>query len=105
MGMTNSNVRFFSEFTAKKEQVNIQKLFNITHLFYLILGLLNSIILFGLSFYVHDLFKVTPDQALILRNLLWILAINATFSWLSTCFDQFIRANELIDWIKKRVRY
>lgn len=102
MGMTNSNVRFFSEFIAKKEKDNIQKLFNLTHLFYLILGLLNSIILFGLSFYVQDLFKVTPDQALILRNLLWILAINATFSWLSTCFDQFIRANELIDWIKKR---
>jgi O-antigen/teichoic acid export membrane protein len=102
MGMTNSNVRFFSEFIAKKEKDNTQKLFNLTHLFYLILGLLNSIILFGLSFYVQDLFKVTPDQALILRNLLWILAINATFSWLSTCFDQFIRANELIDWIKKR---
>lgn len=102
MGMTNSNVRFFSEFLAKKEQENVQKLFSLTHLFYLILGILNSIILFGLSFIVENLFKVSPDQAIILRNLLWILALNATFSWISTCFDQFIRANELIDWIKKR---
>lgn len=102
MGMTNSNVRFFSEFLEKKEKNNVQKLFSLTHLFYLILGLLNSIILLGVSFFVQDLFKVTPDQALILRNLLWIIAINATFSWVSTCFDQFIRANELINWIKKR---
>lgn len=102
MGMTNSNVRFFSEFLAKKEKENTQKLFSLTHLFYIILGLLNSIILLGLSFFVDDLFKVTPDQALILRNFLWILALNATFSWISTCFDQFITANELISWIKKR---
>lgn len=102
MGMTNSNVRFFAEFLAKKEKDNIQKLFSLTHLLYLIIGLLNSIILLCLSFYVQDLFKVTPGQAMILKNLIWILAINATFSWISTCFDQFIRANELIDWIKKR---
>lgn len=102
MGMTNSNVRFFSEFLAKKEQQNVQKLFSLTHLFYLILGILNSIILFGLSFIVENLFKVSPEQAITLRNLLWILALNATFSWISSCFDQFIRANELIDWIKKR---
>lgn len=102
MGMTNSNVRFFSEFLAKKEQDNVQKLFSLTHLFYLILGILNSIILFGLSFIVENLFKVSPEQAITLRNLLLILALNATFSWISSCFDQFIRANELINWIKKR---
>lgn len=102
MGMTNSNVRFFSEFIAKKEKGNIQKLFSLTHLFYLVLGILNSIILFGLSFIVEDLFKVTPEQTITLRNLLWILALNATFSWISTCFDQFLRAHELINWIKKR---
>ena len=33
------------------------------------------------------------------------MALNATFSWLSTCFDQFLRANELIDWIKKRATF
>lgn len=102
MGMTNSNVRFFSEFLAKKEDDNVQKLFSLTHLFYLTLGLLNTIILFGLSFFADTFFKVSPEQAITLRNLLWILAINATFSWISSCFDQFIRAYDLINWIKKR---
>lgn len=103
MGMNNSNVRFFSEFIAKNDEDSTQKLFNLTHLFYLIIGALNSIILFGVSFFVSDLFNVSPEQALTLRNLLWVLALNATFSWISVCFDQLLRAHELIDWIKKRL--
>lgn len=103
MGMTNSNVRFFSEFIAKGDKEKTRQLFGLTHLFYLILGILNTIILFGLSFFVDYLFKVTPEQTITLRNLLWILALNATFSWVSVCFDQYLRANNLIDWIKKRM--
>ena len=105
MGMTNSNVRFFSEYLAKGEKDNVQKLFSLTHLFYTVIGLLNALILFGLSFCVDGLFKVTLEQAITLRNLLWILALNATFSWISVCFDQFLRANEMIDWIKKRLTF
>ena len=102
MGMTNSNVKFFSEFIEKGEEEKVQRLFSLTHLFYLAIGILNSIVLFGISFFVSDLFLVDESQAVILRNLLWILALNATFSWLSICFDQFLRAHELVDWIKKR---
>ena len=102
MGMTNSNVRFFSEFIAKKEENNVQRLFSLTHLFYLIVGLLNTVILFGLSFCIDFLFNVTPEQAITLRHLLWILALNATFSWVSACFDQLLTAKELLSWIKQR---
>lgn len=105
MGMTNSNVRFFSEYLAKGDSVRVQRLFGLTHLFYLVLGIINTILLFGASFFVESFFKVTPDQAVILRHLLWIIALNATFSWTSVCFDQFLRANELIDWIKRRVTF
>ncbi len=105
MGMTNSNVRFFSEFIAKGDEQRVQKLFSLTYLFYAAIGLINSIVLFGLSFWVESLFKITPEQAVILRNLLWILALNATFSWVSVCFDQLLRAGELIDWIKKRATF
>ncbi len=102
MGMTNSNVRFFSEFLAKEEEGKVQKLFSLTFLIYFIIGLFNSIILFGVAFFVEDLFKLNTDQAIVLKNLLWILALNAIFSWITICFDQFLRANELIDWIKRR---
>lgn len=102
MGMTNSNVRFFSEYIAKKEYGKLQNLFNLTHLFYLIVGILNTLILFGISFFVSDLFRVTPDQAITLRNLLWVLALNATFSWVSACYDQLLTSKELLSWIKRR---
>lgn len=102
MGMTNSNVRFFSEYIAKGDAEKEQKLFSLTHSFYTIVGIINTLVLFGISFYVDSLFKVTEEQAVILRNLLWILALNATFSWISVCFDQYLRANDLIDWIKRR---
>lgn len=102
MGMNNANVKFFAEYLSKGEHDKYQKYFSLTHLLYLVIGLLNAIILIVVSFYTDFLFKVTPEQAITLRNLLWILAINATFSWLSVCFDQLLRANEFIDWIIKR---
>lgn len=105
MGMTNSNVRFFSEYIANGDKEKEQALFSLSHLLYLCLGLLNSLILFGISLFVDNLFKVTPDQAVTLRNLLWILAINATFSWVSAVFDQYLCSKELIAWIKKRTTF
>ena len=105
MGMTNSNVRFFSEYLARDDMERVQRLFNLTHLFYLIIGIINTVVLLVVSLFVGNLFKVTPDQAITLRNLIWILAINATFSWISVCFDQLLRANDLIDWIKRRATF
>ena len=102
MGMTNSNVRFFSEFIAKGDKHKEQSLFSLSHLFYLGFGVLNSLILFAVSFLVNVLFKVSAEQAITLRNLLWILALNATFSWVSVAFDQYLQSKELIAWIKKR---
>ena len=105
MGMNNSNIRFFSEFIAKGDKDKEQALFSLSHLLYLGIGVLNSLILFGTSLFVIDLFKVTPDQAITLRNLLLILALNATFSWVSVAFDQYLCSKELIAWIKKRTAF
>lgn len=102
MGMTNSNVKFFAEYIAAKDKQKTRRLFSLTQAFYLSIGILNSSILFILAFTCQHIFNVTEEQTLILRNLLLILALNSTFSWISVCYDQFIRANDLIDWIKKR---
>lgn len=102
MGMTDSNVRFFSEYIAQKDENRIQKLLSLNFLLYLCIGLVNTILLFVLSLFTGAIFNVSLDQALVLRNLLLVLALNATFSWLSACFGQYLQANELISWIKKR---
>lgn len=102
LGMSNTNVRFFSEFIANGDKDKEQRLISFTTLFYLVIGLVNSVALFICAFFVQDIFKVTPEQAYTLRNLVFILALNATFSWVSACLDQYLTAHELIDWIKKR---
>lgn len=102
MGMTDSNVRYFSEYIAKKDEDSIQKLLSMNYLLYLCIGLVNTILLVVLSLFTGTIFNVSAEQSLVLRNLLWVLALNATFSWLSACFGQYLQANDLISWIKKR---
>lgn len=102
MGMNNANVKFFSEYLGKGELDNYQKYFSLTYLLYIIIGVINTIVLIIVSLYSDIIFRVTIEQAETLRNLLWILALNATFSWISVCFDQLLRAQEYIDWIIKR---
>lgn len=101
MGMTNANVRYFSEYLARKDNQRTQTLFGLTYFIYFLIGLINTLVLFVIAFFVEDIFKISPDQVSVLRNLILILAINSTFSWISVCFDQYLRANELIDWLKK----
>lgn len=105
MGMTNTYIKFFSESIAKKDDVHTQKLFSLTNSIYIFVGFLNSLVLIWLSFFIDSLFTVTPEQAITLRHLVLILAINSIFSWASVCLDQFIRANDLVGWIKKRSTY
>lgn len=102
MGMNNANVKFFAEYLEKGENDKYQKYFSLTHLLYLVIGIINTIVLLVVSFYADSIFKVSAEQAVTLRNLLLVLAFNATFSWLSVCFDQLLRASEYIDWIIRR---
>lgn len=102
MGMTNTYIKFFSESIAKNDNLGAQKLFSLTNSIYIFVGFLNSLILFILAFFTGSIFSVTPEQAVTLRHLVMILALNSIFSWASVCLDQFIRANDLVGWIKKR---
>lgn len=102
MGFNSTNVRFFSTWLAKKDFVKTKKLFQTSLAFYGIIGLLNGLILLGVSFFSEPLFHLTGDQDLILKNLFYILAVSAIISWYSSCFDQLIRATENVAWIQRR---
>lgn len=102
LGMANTNVRFFSEYIANGDKEREQRLLRFTNLFYLVIGIINSIVLFVCAFFVQYFFKITPEQVYPLRNLVLILAFNSTFSWVSACMNQFLTAHELIDWLKIR---
>ncbi len=101
MGLTSTNVRFFSAWISKGEKENVNRLFGTSLSFYGAIGLLNALILFGVSFFSQHIFNVTAEQDIIIKHLLYILAISAFISWFTSCFDQLIRGNELVGWQQK----
>lgn len=102
MGFNSTNVRFFSSWLAKKDYVKTNKLFQTSLGFYGIIGLLNALILIGISCFSSSIFNLTPDQDQILKKLFYILAASAFVSWFSSCFDQLIKATENVAWIQQR---
>ena len=101
LGFNSTNVRFFSNWLAKKELDKVRKLFQTSLAFYGGIGLLNSLILIGISFFSSQLFHLQGEQDLILKHLFYILAISAFISWLTSCFDQLIKAHEYVGWTQK----
>ena len=102
MGFNNTNLRYYANWLTNKENNKVKTLFQSSLAFYGSIGFLNAIILVALSFFSAQLFHLTPDQDIILKKLLYILAVSALISWYSSCFDQLIRATENVAWIQKR---
>jgi O-antigen/teichoic acid export membrane protein len=98
MGFSSGNVKFFSSWLAKQDYVNLNKLFQSSMVFYGVIGIINALILFIITLFSQQIFSITPVQADILNNMFYILMISAFFGWLSSLFDQFLRANEIIGW-------
>lgn len=101
LGFNSTNVRFFSNWLAKKELYKVQKLFQTSLAFYGSIGLLNALILIGISCFSSQLFHLQGEQNLILKHLFYILAISAFISWFTSCFDQLIKAHEYVGWTQK----
>lgn len=101
LGFNSTNVRFFSNWLAKKELDKVRKLFQTSLAFYGSIGLLNALILLGISCFSSQLFHIQEEQGLILKHLFYILAISAFISWLTSCFDQLIKAHEYVGWMQK----
>lgn len=101
LGFNSTNVRFFSNWLAKKELDKVRKLFQTSLAFYGSIGLLNALILISISCFSGSLFHLEGEQNLILKHLFYILAISAFISWFTSCFDQLIKAHEYVGWTQK----
>lgn len=105
MGFNSTNVRFFSNWLAQKNNDRLLKGFQTSLSFYGIIGLINVIVLLFIAFFSDNIFNVTPQQNAILKNLFYILALSAFCQWFSSCFDQLIKATENVAWIQKRTLF
>lgn len=101
LGFNSTNVRFFSNWIAKKEYDSVNKLFKTSLSFYGVIGLINAIVLIVVALFADSIFNVNAEECIIVKNLLYILAISAFISWFSSCFDQLIKACEYVGWLQK----
>ena len=62
MGLSSTNVRFFSNWIAKKEYEKTDNLFQTSLSFYGIVGLLNAIVLLVVSLFSQQIFNLNPEQ-------------------------------------------
>ena len=101
LGFNSTNVRFFSNWLAKKDFSNVNRLFQTSLAFYGTIGLLNGAILLIISCFSDQIFNLADGQDALLKHLLYILAISAIISWFTSCFDQLIKAHEYVGWLQK----
>lgn len=101
LGFSSTNVRYFSNWLAKKDYANVNGLFRTSLSFYGMLGILNAIILLVISIFSNSIFNVSSEQDVIVKHLFYILSISAFISWYTSSFDQLVKANELVGWTQK----
>lgn len=102
LGLNSTNVRFFSNWLAKGDTEKVKKLMQTCTALYFVIGLINALALFIIYIFASAIFNVTPDQTIILKQLLLILIIMAIINWYSSCFNQLISATENVAWLQKR---
>ena len=101
LGFSSTNVRFFSNWLTTNNFEKINGLFRTSLSFYGTIGILNAFILLLISVFSEDIFNVNSDQSVVLKHLFYILSISAFISWYTSCFDQLVKANELVGWTQK----
>lgn len=94
MGMNTGGVKFFSQWLASGNYNLINRVARTNISFYLIIGLINSGILIVLGTWGESLFKVTPEQFITFRYLLYIQAAFCIINWINFVFNQLLIADE-----------
>lgn len=102
MGLSSTNVRFFSNWIAKGDTERVKKLMQTCTAFYGVIGIINAAVLIVVSLFSSQIFNVTPEQDIVLKQMLWALSVVAVINWYTSCFGQLISATENVAWVQKR---
>ncbi len=101
LGFNSTNVRFFSSWLTGSQTDKVKKAFSTSLGFYGIVGLINAIVLLVVLLHSSSLFNVDSAQDSILKSLLAILMVSAIINWLTSCFEQLVKATENVAWVQK----
>lgn len=105
LGLTNTNVRFFSNWLSNGDEVKVKKLMQTCTAFYTCVGIINAIVLAIVSIFSGYIFDVSPEQDIVLKRMLYVLCITAIVNWSTSCYNQLISATENVAWVQKRTLF
>jgi O-antigen/teichoic acid export membrane protein len=96
MGMNTGIVKFFSQWISTSNYNLLDRVARTNISFYLVVGVLNCFLLLSLGIWGESLFRVTADQFITFRYLLFILAAFSIINWITFAFTQLLIADEKI---------
>lgn len=96
MGLNTGGIKFFSQWLASGNYNLVYRVARTNISFYLIIGLVNSIVLLFIATWGRGLFNVTHGEFVTFRYLLYILATFSIVNWITFVFNQLLIADERI---------
>ncbi len=101
MGINTGAINYFSQWIGDKQYALIQSVSRTSMSFYLIIGIINSIILILLALFGQHLFNITQSQFGILRTMFYTLAFYCIINWSTSVFRQLLIADQKINFIQR----
>lgn len=100
MGINTGAIKYFSQWIGEKKYNLIHTVSRTSMSFYLIIGIINSLILLLLATFGKHLFNVTDLQFSVLQKMFLILSVYCIINWATSIFNQLLIADEKIQFLQ-----
>lgn len=101
MGMNVGAVKYFSQWKAEGKRGLLLRVAHTNITFYTLIAFVNVLLLIGIAIFGEGLFSISHSQFLQLRECLYVLALFAFFSWVTTAFNQLLVADKQLAFTMK----
>src|SRR3989344_7770190 len=86
-GVGTAVAKYIAEFAGRDDREGMGKIINCSLFFYIIIGSVSAAALLLLSFYFDSIFNISPANAEVMRQLLWVGAAASLCIWPGRTFD------------------
>lgn len=101
LGIPSGLPKFIAEWFAKKDYLTMQKVTSTVFSFYLFLAFVNLSLILIIRFFLVSYFKISPDQIVVLKELLIVTAIFSFISFPVNFLDKLLAGVQELAFISK----
>lgn len=101
LGINTGAIKYFSQWLAEKKYTLIHSVSRTSVTFYLVIGIINSILLIIIAFFGQNLFNISRGEFGMLKTMFFIMAFYAILNWSTSVFNQLLIASERIKFIQQ----